>query len=126
MKLLIKVDEITLGSFIYRAYIFEHKEQKVGFGIFLDGFKNPMIMFEAVAETQVRVSVNETQVRFIGEQSKSGMEDRANFYRDFMDFVKASEKVAALKIFPKKDIQYLANYASLTKMKGIYMNENKS
>lgn len=123
MKLLIKVDEVTIGPFFYTAYIFAHKDEKVGFGIFLEGFKNPMIAFEALDDQNVRVSVSESQVRFIGEQSKSDQKSRLGFYQDFMDFVKRSEHVASKQIFPRKKMEYLTDYRNLSKMRDIYLTK---
>lgn len=121
MKLLIKVNEITIGPFLYTAYIFSHKDDKIGFGIFLDGFKNPMIMFEAVDEVQVKINVSENQVRYIGEQSKSDVNQRQIYYKEFMDFVKSSEILAAKQIFPHRKMEYLADYRHLTSVRELYL-----
>ncbi|MCY4780231.1 hypothetical protein ORI89_11255 [Sphingobacterium sp. UT-1RO-CII-1] len=122
MKLLIKVNEIAIGPFLYTAYIFSHKEEdKIGFGIFLDGFKNPMIMFEAVDDIQVKINVSENQVRYIGEQSQSDSNQRQAYYKDFMNFVKSSELLAAKQIFPYKKMEYLADYRHLARIRELYL-----
>jgi len=120
MKLLILVDRFNVGIFSFSTYIFEHRNESIGYGIFLGEFKHPMIMFESFEDNIIRVSIKETQVQFIADHSHSDKGERQEHYQQFMDIVRASEKIAAAKVFRGKDMEYLAKSKHLAAMRKIY------
>ncbi|WP_270090628.1 hypothetical protein [Sphingobacterium sp. SYP-B4668] len=120
MKLLILVDRFNVGIFSFSTYIFEHKNESIGYGIFLGEFKNPMIMFENFEDNIIRVSIKETQVQFISDHSHADKEQRQEHYKEFMQFVHSSEKIAAAKVFRGKKMEYLAKSKFLAAMRKIY------
>lgn len=124
MKQLILVDSIQIGLFAFNALIFSHKNDEIGFGIFIENVNSPLIMFENFKEKYVKISVNEELIKFIAEKSISDLNERQHSYILFMDFVRSAESIAAEKVFKNIRMEYLSDNESLLALRKIYLNGN--
>jgi hypothetical protein len=122
MKKIIFVDSTQIGLFTFQTYILELCNLNVGFGIYIETFDIPLILFEKDASDVVRLSIDESLVHFIAGKSTSSRVERLQYFNQLLDFVKSSEELAAKMIFKKKEMEYLADSKYLVQMRNIYVN----
>ncbi|GGH31991.1 hypothetical protein FAZ19_22945 [Sphingobacterium alkalisoli] len=122
MKKIIFVDSSPIGLFTFQTYILELCNFNVGFGIFIEIFDNPLILFEKDASDVVRLSIDESLVQYIATKSISSRTERLQYFNQLMEFVKSSEELASKMVFKEKKMEYLADSKYLVRMKNIYVN----
>ncbi|TJZ60124.1 hypothetical protein FAZ15_14685 [Sphingobacterium olei] len=122
MKKIIFVDSTQIGLFTFQAYILELCNLNVGFGIYIETFDIPLVLFEKDASDVVRLSIDESLVQFIANKSISSRIERQQYFNQLLEFVKSSEELAAKIVFKEKEMEYLADSKYLVQMRNIYIN----
>ncbi len=123
MKHIIFVDATYIGIFLFRCFIFEHRNQEVGFGIFLDEHPEALIWFEQVGEDSAILHTNDELAQLISSSTQSNKEQRKENFKSFMKFVKDSERIASKMVFKDRKVEYLSKSQELVKIKNNYINK---
>lgn len=122
MKHIIFIDEVYIGVFLFRCFIFEHRNQEVGFGIFLDDHPQALTWFEPEGEHSAKLHINAQLVQIISSQTQSNKDQRKENFKRFIKFVKDSERIASKMVFKGRKVQYLSKSEDLVKIKNDYIN----
>ncbi len=123
MKHIIFVDAVYIGVFHFRCFIFEHRNQEVGFGIFLDEHPEALIWFEPEGESSAILHINDELAQVISTQSQSNKDQRKENFKRFMKFVKDSERIASKMVFKGRKVEYLSKSEDLVKIKNDYISK---
>lgn len=123
MKHIIFVDATNIGLFYFRAFIFENDQHEVCFGIFLDDHTSPLIWFEQTKENSVALHIDYNLAQLIRDHSQSDRKQRSINFKEFMRFVKDSERVASKMVFRGKHIEFLSKSLGLADIKRNYVNK---
>lgn len=122
MKHIIFIDAVYIGAFLFRCFIFEHRNQEIGFGIFLDEHAEALIWFEPEGERSASLHTNSELAQLISNQTQSNKEQRKENFKRFMKFVKDSERIAAKMVFKGREVEYLSKSEDLVKIKNDYIH----
>lgn len=123
MKHIIFVDATNIGLFYFRAFIFENNQQEVCFGIFLDDHDSPLIWFEQTREDSVALHIDYNLAQLIRDNTQSDKKQRSRNFKEFMHFVKDSERIASRMVFRGKNIEFLSKSMTLADIKKNYVNK---
>lgn len=124
MKKLILIDRLAQGNMTIAAYVVEDSNEKPSFAIYLDQFKQPMILFKRLEGTkQIQITINSEQVEYMRKNRTPDIKIRRVFYKFFIDFVTQAEIKAKHTFFKDIDMQYLKDVEQLKYFKARYINE---
>ncbi|TDQ73539.1 hypothetical protein [Sphingobacterium yanglingense] len=123
MKHIIFIDEAYIGIFQFRCFIFEHRNQEIGFGIFLDKHPKALVWFEPEGESSASLHTNDELAQLISNQTQSNKDQRKENFRRFIKFIKDSERIAAKMVFKGREVEYLSKSKDIVKIKNDYINK---
>lgn len=127
MKKLIFVDTILLGSFTFKAYIFEIKLNKIAYGIFIESMQSPLLwMQKDNKDEKIRITFDEDLVQYITSTSKASKRQRKLIAQELIKFIVCNEKKAANLVFKEENLEYLINHKEIVLNMNYYINGAKS
>ena len=122
MKHLILIDSILIGSFLFKAYIFEKNSEEAGFGIFIENMKSPLLwMIRDAKSNKIKIHIDEDLVTYIGTKSVATFDQREQNFKTVLEFITESEHKAAYMVFKDQEMEYFMDSKQMVKMKNKYI-----
>lgn len=123
MKHLILIDSICIGSFLFKAYIFEKNSHEAGFGIFIENMKSPLIwMVRDPRSNKIQIQIDEDLVEYVGTKSTASHADRERYFKTVLEFITETEQKAAYMVFKDQQMDYFMDSKLMVKMKIRYIS----
>jgi hypothetical protein len=122
MNKLIFVESINVGKFSFKGYIVEKNDNVLSYCIFVNDMEVPLIELLPDLERNVKISVNKDIVDFINNNKTPDKKLRMTYFKQFYNFIIASEKKASYMVFKKQKLNYIKNSTEILFIKKSYID----
>lgn len=123
MNKLIFVESIEVGKFSFQGYIVEKTSNVLSYCIFVNNMDVPLIELLPDLERNVKIAVNSEIVNFINNNKTNDKKLRLVYFKEFYNFIIASEKKASYMVFKKQKLNYIKNSIEIIQIKKKYIND---
>lgn len=123
MNKLIFVESIKVGKFSFQGYIVEKADNILSYCIFVDNMDVPLLELAPDSDKNVKVSLNKEVVKFINSNKTYDKKLRTAYFKEFYNFIIASEKKASYMVFKNQKLNYIKNSTELVEVKRSYIND---
>ncbi|MFD1772192.1 hypothetical protein [Sphingobacterium suaedae] len=121
MKQLILVDHITIGDFGFHGYLTEMVDGNIGFGIFVDRLKRPLLWFIQLPNNRIQLCLDDDLATYIRKKASADKAEREHNFRLFLYFVRENERKAAYMAFKGKQMEHLTTSKHLVALRKMYL-----
>jgi hypothetical protein len=122
MNKLILVESIDVGKFTFHGYIVERGDNILSYCIFVNDMDVPLIELLPDLERNVKIAVNKDIVNFINNNKTPDRKLRMGYFKQFYNFIIASEKKASYMVFKKQKLNYIKNSTEILRIKKTYID----
>jgi len=123
MNKLIFVESIEVGKFSFQGYIVEKTANVLSYCIFVNNMDVPLIELLPDPERNVKIAVNNEIVNYINSNKTNDKKLRLAYFKEFYNFIIASEKKASYMVFKKQKLNYIKNSIEIIQIKKKYIND---
>lgn len=123
MNKLIFVESIEVGKFSFQGYIVEVTKNVLSYCIFVNNMDIPLIELLPDSDKNVKIAVNKDIVNYINSNKTTDKKLRITYFKQFYNFILASEKKASYMVFKKQKLNYIKNSIEIIEIKNKYIND---
>lgn len=121
MKKLIHVDGLVIGRFSFHGFIVDKENNRLAYSIFVNDIDEPLVEFQADEKRNVRIGINYNVLNFIKENKTADKNLRKAYFKEFYNFIIASEKKASYMVFKNQKLNYVKKSSEIIELKKIYI-----
>lgn len=122
MKKLIHVDALVIGRFSFRGFIVDKGNNLMAYSIFVDEMDEPFVELVADEKRNVRIGINYGVLNFINKNKTADKNLRKAYFKEFYNFIIASEKKASYMVFKNQKLNYVKKSSEIIELKKIYID----
>jgi len=122
MKKLIHVDDLVIGRFSFRGFIVDKGNNLMAYSIFVDEMDEPFVELVADEKRNVRIGINYGVLNFINKNKTADKNLRKAYFKEFYNFIIASEKKASYMVFKNQKLNYVKKSSEIIELKKIYID----
>lgn len=119
---LIAIDNQKIGTVHFHACIVKLEAEEVGFAIFMDEQRSPLLYFSKEGPERVNFKIDNEQFLVIVKNSKFSRAERKKLYDDFEFFLRAMEQRATVYLFKHAEVRYISNSRDIIRYKNYYIS----
>lgn len=123
MKKLIFVESTDIGKFTFHGFILDKGNDIVSYAIFINSMEVPLLELIADPNMDIRLYINKDVVSFINTNKAHDKKLRKMYFKEFYNFIIASEKKASYMIFKKEKLNYIKNSSEIIHVKKLYIDD---
>lgn len=121
MKKLIFVESAEIGKFSFQGFIVDKGDNIVSYSIFINNMDMALLELVAYPNRDVRLCLNSEIISYIESNKTQDKKLRREYFKQFYNFIIASEKKASYMIFKRQKLNYIKNSSDIIYFKKLYI-----